>query len=204
MQLSLNRHLLVHTVHTEHAVPTVRTLHTVFTIHTIHTVHTAHTIHTDTIDTIPLDEDAALFSAKGLTFNKEGNKDGGIIGGGSNPSRPHTPNPILAPTNIAWHNCRKLIYVPRSAQKGFAVGFWPLPEAFWPDIAAPALPQRSAHPNIKFTCTNQEPMIIDNLPFDTVLSYLQKFGGGIVKSFSWNGTLFRRDGSEITTSSNNI
>ena len=121
---------------------------------------------TDTTDTIPIDEDAALFSAKGLTFNKEGSKDNGVIGGGSNPSRPHTPNPILAPTNVAWHNCRKLIYVPRSAQKGFAVGFWPLPEAFWPDIAAPALPQRSAHPNIKFTCTNQEPMIIDNLPFD--------------------------------------
>lgn len=119
----------------------------------------------DTADTLPLDEDAALFSAKGLNF-KEGNKDSGIIGGGSNPSRPHTPNPILAPTNVAWHNCRKLIYVPRSAQKGFAVGFWPLPEAFWPDIAAPALPQRSAHPNIKFTCANQEPMIIDNLPFD--------------------------------------
>ena len=81
-------------------------------------------------------------------------------------SRPTTPNPILAPTNVSWHGCRKLIYVPRSAQKGFAVGFWPLPEAFWPDVSAPALPQRSAHPNIKFMCMNQEPMIIDNLPFD--------------------------------------
>ena len=81
-------------------------------------------------------------------------------------SRPQTPNPVLAATNVAWHNCRKLIYVPRSAQKGFAVGFWPLPESFWPDVSAPALPQRSAHPNIKFTCMNQEPMIIDNLPFD--------------------------------------
>ena len=121
---------------------------------------------TDTTDTFPIDEDASLISAKGLTFNKDGIKDGVVISGGSNPSRPHTPNPILAPTNVAWHNCRKLIFVPRSAQKGFAVGFWPLPEAFWPEIAAPALPQRSAHPNIKFTCTNQEPMIIDNLPFD--------------------------------------
>ena len=120
----------------------------------------------DTTDTLPIDDDASLISAKGLTFNKDGIKDGVVISGGSNPSRPHTPNPILAPTNIAWHNCRKLIFVPRSAQKGFAVGFWPLPEAFWPDISAPALPQRSAHPNIKFTCTNQEPMIIDNLPFD--------------------------------------
>ena len=81
-------------------------------------------------------------------------------------SRPLTPNPILAQSNVSWHSCRKLIYVPRSAQKGFAVGFWPLPEAFWPDVSAPALPQRSAHPNIKFMCANQEPMIIDNLPFD--------------------------------------
>jgi integrator complex subunit 6 len=81
-------------------------------------------------------------------------------------SRPQTPNPVLAASNVAWHNCRRLIYVPRSAQKGFAVGFWPLSEAFWPDVSAPALPQRSAHPNIKFTCLNQEPMIIDNLPFD--------------------------------------
>ena len=100
----------------------------------------------------------------------------------------------MATSNVSWHNCRRLIYVPRSAQKGnfgfkkitgpfdhfstkkalnilifligFAVGFWPLPEAFWPDVSSPALPQRSAHPNIKFTCMNQEPMIIDNLPFD--------------------------------------
>ena len=80
--------------------------------------------------------------------------------------RPQTPNPVLAPTNKEWHTCRKLIYVPRSVQKGFSFGFWPLPEAFWPDIAAPALPQRWAHPNLKFTCANSEPMIIENLPFD--------------------------------------
>lgn len=81
-------------------------------------------------------------------------------------SRPHTPNPVISSSNTAWHSCRKLIYVQRSAQKGFAVGFWPLPEAFWPDVNASALPARSAHPTLKFTCTNQEPMIIDNLPFD--------------------------------------
>ena len=50
---------------------------------------------------------------------------------------------------------RRLIHVPRSAQKGFAVGFWPLPEAFWPDNNAPSLPQRSAHPKVTFSCTNQ-------------------------------------------------
>lgn len=66
----------------------------------------------------------------------------------------------------AWHNCRRLIYVLRSAQKGFAVGFWPIPESFWPEFAQTALPPRSAHPNVKFTCTSQEPMVIENLPFD--------------------------------------
>lgn len=66
-----------------------------------------------------------------------------------------------------WTSCRKLIYVQRSAQKGYSVGHWPIPEAFWPDINnLPSLPPRSAHPLIKFTCTNSEPMIIDNLPFD--------------------------------------
>merc|ERR550534_838839 len=66
----------------------------------------------------------------------------------------------------AWQCCRRMIYVPRSAQKGFAVGFWPIPEAFWPDVNAPSLSPRSAHPIVQFTCTNQEPMIIENLPFD--------------------------------------
>lgn len=41
--------------------------------------------------------------------------------------------------NTSWQNCRKLIYVPKSAQKGFAVGFWPIPESFWPDLSASSL-----------------------------------------------------------------
>ena len=65
-----------------------------------------------------------------------------------------------------WTSCRKLIYVQRSAQKGYSVGHWPIPESFWPDIAAPSLPARSAHPVIKFTCTDTVPMTIENLPFD--------------------------------------
>ena len=53
-------------------------------------------------------------------------------GGGGGGSRPHTPT-LQPPRDTAWHSARKLIYVPKSAQKGFAVGFWPIPEAFWPD-----------------------------------------------------------------------
>ncbi|KAI1303158.1 Integrator complex subunit 6-A [Halotydeus destructor] len=65
-----------------------------------------------------------------------------------------------------WSSCRRLIYVHRNAQKGYSVGHWPLPEAFWPNLEAPSLPKRTAHPLIKFTCTNSDAMIIDNLPFD--------------------------------------
>jgi hypothetical protein len=39
----------------------------------------------------------------------------------------------------SWQVCRRMIYVPRSAQKGFAVGFWPIPDAFWPDVNVPSL-----------------------------------------------------------------
>jgi integrator complex subunit 6 len=27
-------------------------------------------------------------------------------------------------------------------------------------------PPRTAHPNVKFTCTAQEPLVIENVPFD--------------------------------------
>lgn len=70
------------------------------------------------------------------------------------------------PANNSWHNCRKLIYVPRSAQKGYSVGHWPIPEAFWPDTTNSTLPPRSAHPAVKFYCTPCEPLVIGNLPFD--------------------------------------
>ncbi|EFA02055.1 integrator complex subunit 6 [Tribolium castaneum] len=72
-------------------------------------------------------------------------------------------NPPILSTN--WHNCRKMIYVPKSS-KSYCVGFWPIPESFWPEVTASVLPARSAHPNIKFTCTNSEPLVIENLPFD--------------------------------------
>lgn len=68
--------------------------------------------------------------------------------------------------NTSWHNCRRLIYVPRSAQKGYSVGHWPIPEAFWPDLQCSALPSRTAQPVVKFNCTPCEPMVIENLPFD--------------------------------------
>ncbi|VEN54372.1 unnamed protein product [Callosobruchus maculatus] len=69
------------------------------------------------------------------------------------------------PLNTSWHNCRKMIYVPKTS-KTYCVGYWPIPESFWPEVNVSVLPPRSAHPNIKFACTNSEPMVIENLPFD--------------------------------------
>ncbi|CAL8107237.1 unnamed protein product [Orchesella dallaii] len=66
----------------------------------------------------------------------------------------------------SWHISRKMIYVPRTNQKGFVGGFWPIPESFWPEPALPALPARAAHPNIKFTCHSADPLVIENFPFD--------------------------------------
>ncbi|GIY34070.1 integrator complex subunit 6 [Caerostris darwini] len=74
--------------------------------------------------------------------------------------------PLYPSGNNTWQSCRKLIYVQRSAQKGYTVGHWPIPESFWPDPGSPALPPRTAHPIVKFSCVNSEPMVIDNLPFD--------------------------------------
>lgn len=65
---------------------------------------------------------------------------------------------------IAWHSCRKMIYVPRAISRCF--GNWPIPESFWPDVDAIVLPSRSAHPVVKFFCADQVPLVIENLPFD--------------------------------------
>lgn len=84
----------------------------------------------------------------------------------SNQNGTGSPSPFTSNSNTSWQTCRKLIYVQRSAQKGYSVGHWPIPEAFWPDQNSPALPPRTAHPVVKFSCANSEPMVIDNLPFD--------------------------------------
>ncbi|XP_042896207.1 integrator complex subunit 6 [Parasteatoda tepidariorum] len=52
--------------------------------------------------------------------------------------------------NASWQSCRKLIYVQRSAQKGYTVGHWPLPESFWPDQSSPALVKELPHTSSSF------------------------------------------------------
>jgi len=72
----------------------------------------------------------------------------------------------LEAKNQGWSSCRRLIYVQRSAVKGYSVGHWPLPESYWPDGNSPSLPPRTAHPVVKFTTADAIPMVIENLPFD--------------------------------------
>ena len=66
----------------------------------------------------------------------------------------------------SWTSCRRLIYVQRSAQKGYSVGHWPIPESFWPDLNNPTLPPRTAHPVVRFSTHDTQPPFIGNLPFD--------------------------------------
>uniref|UniRef100_A0A8C7D9D0 Integrator complex subunit 6 like n=1 Tax=Oncorhynchus kisutch TaxID=8019 RepID=A0A8C7D9D0_ONCKI len=97
-----------------------------------------------------------------INFEKTG-PDPPLVGedGMVDPSRP-----VLSFSPQPWHSCHKLIYVRPNPKTGVPVGHWPIPESFWPDQNSPALPPRSAHPMVRFTCVDCEPMVIDKLPFD--------------------------------------
>ncbi|TKS72660.1 Integrator complex subunit 6 [Collichthys lucidus] len=85
--------------------------------------------------------------------------------------------PVSAFSPQLWHSCHKLIYVRPNPKTGVPVGHWPIPESFWPDQNSPTLinlsnnvltsqPPRTAHPVVRFSCVDCEPMVIDKLPFD--------------------------------------
>uniref|UniRef100_A0A8C9WKM9 Integrator complex subunit 6 n=1 Tax=Scleropages formosus TaxID=113540 RepID=A0A8C9WKM9_SCLFO len=76
------------------------------------------------------------------------------------PAEPPKPGPQ------PWHCSHRLIYVRPNPKTGVPVGHWPIPEAFWPDQNSPTLPPRSAHPHVRFSCVDTEPMVVDKVPFD--------------------------------------
>ncbi|TMS06192.1 Integrator complex subunit 6 [Larimichthys crocea] len=76
------------------------------------------------------------------------------------------PAEVLKSGVQPWHCCHKLIYVRPNPKTGVPIGHWPIPEAFWPDQNSPTLPPRSAHPHVRFSCLDAEPMVIDKVPFD--------------------------------------
>ncbi|XP_054169012.1 integrator complex subunit 6-like isoform X2 [Oppia nitens] len=137
----------------------------------IQRIHSGVVIHFEKVGPdppviIPADEDMTTTN----TNNTCDSNNGLIINSTNNT----TNKTIVINSNInnninndkLWHSCRKLIYVQRSAQKGYSVGHWPIPESFWPDISCPTLQPRTAQPIVKFTCTDSEPTVIENLPFD--------------------------------------
>ncbi|TMS17651.1 Integrator complex subunit 6 [Larimichthys crocea] len=97
-----------------------------------------------------------------INFEKTG-PDPPLIGE-DNSVEPSRPVSSFSPQ--LWHSCHKLIYVRPNPKTGVPVGHWPIPESFWPDQNSPTLPPRTAHPVVRFSCVDCEPMVIDKLPFD--------------------------------------
>uniref|UniRef100_A0A665WTU2 Integrator complex subunit 6 like n=1 Tax=Echeneis naucrates TaxID=173247 RepID=A0A665WTU2_ECHNA len=98
-----------------------------------------------------------------INFEKTG-PDPLLVGEGEHQG--DSTRPVSSFNPQPWHSCHKLIYVRPNPKTGVPVGHWPIPESFWPDQNSPTLPPRSAHPMVRFSCVDCEPMVIDKLPFD--------------------------------------
>jgi hypothetical protein len=84
----------------------------------------------------------SIFSPENQDINRPDVQNGLLSSiGTEEKARPVTPIPNQNNnnSNTAWHSCRRLLYVQRSAQKGYAIGHWPIPESFWPDPNSPNL-----------------------------------------------------------------
>lgn len=71
--------------------------------------------------------------------------------------------------DIAFQTTKKMIYVAKhpTQKNQFPVGFWPIPEPYWPDPKAPNLPPRDAHPKLRImTPYVDEPSMVRNFPVD--------------------------------------
>jgi len=69
-------------------------------------------------------------------------------------------------TSKQWHNTRSMIFVRQNYKTGNFTGFWPIPEAFWPDPNENACPARKATPTLKFSCQDTHPKCLSNFAFD--------------------------------------
>lgn len=69
---------------------------------------------------------------------------------------------------VIFQNMKKMIHVHKvPALKSFPVGYWPIPESYWPDVKMTLLPPRDAHPRIKISLLpHDEPQIVRNFPID--------------------------------------
>ncbi|ALC49099.1 IntS6 [Drosophila busckii] len=81
----------------------------------------------------------------------------------SSSSNSNEPTP-----DIVFQPLKKMIYVQKHiTQKTFPIGYWPLPEPYWPDSKAITLPPRDAHPKLKIlTPAVEEPQLVRSFPVD--------------------------------------
>uniref|UniRef100_A0A1A9WCI8 VWFA domain-containing protein n=1 Tax=Glossina brevipalpis TaxID=37001 RepID=A0A1A9WCI8_9MUSC len=83
---------------------------------------------------------------------------------------PKDPNNLSseAMQDLVFQPLKKMIYVQKHlSQKTFPIGFWPLPEPYWPDPKAVTLPPRDAHPKLKIVMPAvDEPQMVHNFPVD--------------------------------------
>ncbi|XP_050089395.1 integrator complex subunit 6 [Anopheles aquasalis] len=79
------------------------------------------------------------------------------------------PSDAALAADIQFQPTKRMIYVPKQhpSQKTFPVGYWPIPEPYWPDPKLTNLPPRDAHPKIKIIspCCD-EPQVLRNFPID--------------------------------------
>lgn len=71
--------------------------------------------------------------------------------------------------DLVFQTTKKMIYVSKhpTQKNQFPVGFWPIPEPYWPDPKLMNLPQRDAHPKIRITTPFvDEPPMVRNFPID--------------------------------------
>ncbi|XP_036318469.1 integrator complex subunit 6 [Rhagoletis pomonella] len=84
------------------------------------------------------------------------------------PMLPKDGVPNEALQDIIFQPMKKMIYVQKHiTQKTFPIGYWPLPEPYWPDPKAVTLPPRDAHPKLKVvTPAVDEPQMVRSFPVD--------------------------------------
>lgn len=71
--------------------------------------------------------------------------------------------------DLAFQPTKKMILVPKhpTQKNQFPIGFWPIPEPYWPDPKLINLPSRDAHPKLRVVtpCIDEPPMV-RNFPVD--------------------------------------
>lgn len=69
---------------------------------------------------------------------------------------------------MIFQNMKKMIFVHKvPGLKQFPMGYWPIPESYWPDVKMTSLPPRDAHPRIRISLMpHDEPQYVRNFPVD--------------------------------------